>query len=86
MAKYKISLERIEIYRRDFIVEAKSNEEAVANARKAFEQSGLKDGRLLNQATEVPFSLSTWYRPKGPATEKEEKTLPDMSEYLNPAQ
>ena len=74
--KYKVSIRRVEIREREFIIEAKDKAEVNENVKLALEQD-LAVNYLLTESTK----RSDWIRPIGPATEEDIRSLNEM--YFN---
>ena len=75
--KFKVSIRRVEIYERGFIVEAEDKDEALKNAKLAMEQD-LATGYLQDKLTEDVVNRADWIRPAGPATEEDIHSLIEM--------
>lgn len=75
--KFKVSIRRVEIFERGFIVEAEDKDEALKNAKLAMEQD-LATGYLQDKLTEDVVNRMDWIRPVGPATEEDIHSLLEM--------
>lgn len=71
--KFKVSIRRVEIHEREFIIEAEDKEEAIANAKLSLEQD-LAASYLLTEDTKK----TDWIRPLGPASVEEIRSLTEM--------
>lgn len=71
--KFKVSIRRVEIREREFIIEAKDKSEVHENVKLALEQDLAVNYLLTENA-----KRSDWIRPIGPATEEDIRSLTEM--------
>lgn len=72
--KHKVSIRRVEISEREFIIEAEDKEEVLANAKLSLEQD-LAASYLLTENTKK----TDWIHPLGPASVEDIRSLTEMN-------